>query len=386
MQAEPAWEYWELAGFAEAELRVFPGSPADDRQFEHFDASLALEPEVFRRWDDQDLTVTLRPFLRLDNQDDERTHADLREFQFTKSADRWDLKAGVGKVFWGVAESQHLVDTINQTDLVENIDGEEKLGQPMLNFTWLSDRAGNFGLFYLPYFRERTFPDVEGRLRTSPPVNPGAARYESDLEQWHPDAALRWTKYIGAFDLGAHYFHGTSRDPVFEVGMDGAGSPELRPVYNLMHQFGVDAQWTHESWLWKFEGIARNGEGQHFQAMVGGFEYTFYGVFDTPMDVGALTEYHFDSRGDEATGLLNNDIFAGTRLAFNDTQDSSLLAGAFVDHKSGSTSARLEFERRLGERYTIEVEGQWFAHSDRDDPVFSFRRDSYLRVALRRYF
>jgi len=30
---------------------------------------------------------------------------------------------------------QHLVDVINQTDLVEDIDGEEKLSQLMLNFS-----------------------------------------------------------------------------------------------------------------------------------------------------------------------------------------------------------------------------------------------------------
>ena len=35
------------------------------------------------------------------------------------------LKCICGKVFWGVNESNHLVDIINQTDLVENSDTEE---------------------------------------------------------------------------------------------------------------------------------------------------------------------------------------------------------------------------------------------------------------------
>ncbi len=116
-------------GYAETELRVFPEHPGDRHQFSHFDASLALEPEWFRRWEDANVTLTARPFARLDGQDNDRTHVDLRELMFHKSSDQWELKAGVGKVFWGVTESQHLVDVINQTDFVENIDEEEKLGQ-----------------------------------------------------------------------------------------------------------------------------------------------------------------------------------------------------------------------------------------------------------------
>ena len=58
------------------------------------------------------------------------------------------FRVGVGKVFWGVTESQHLVDIINQTDLVENIDTEDKLGQPMLETTWLQ----NWGATTVLYF------------------------------------------------------------------------------------------------------------------------------------------------------------------------------------------------------------------------------------------
>ncbi len=41
-------------------------------------------------------------------------------------------------MYWGVAESNHLVDIINQTDAVESFDGEEKLGQPMVQYTYTS--------------------------------------------------------------------------------------------------------------------------------------------------------------------------------------------------------------------------------------------------------
>ena len=50
-----------------------------------------------------------------------------------------ELRAGIGRVFWGVTESYHLVDVINQTDLVENVDRKDKLGQPLVNFTLVRD-------------------------------------------------------------------------------------------------------------------------------------------------------------------------------------------------------------------------------------------------------
>ena len=62
---------------------------------------------------------------RLDSADSSRSHFDLRELNYLWLGDAGELSVGIGKVFWGVAEFVHLVDIINQTDLVENIDEEE---------------------------------------------------------------------------------------------------------------------------------------------------------------------------------------------------------------------------------------------------------------------
>ena len=93
--------------------------------------------------------------------DSERTHFDIRELFGLWVFERWELGVGIRKVFWGVTESQHLVDIINQTDLVDSIDGEEKLGQPMVNVS-IPHEWGTVDLFILPYFRERTFPGRDG--------------------------------------------------------------------------------------------------------------------------------------------------------------------------------------------------------------------------------
>ena len=378
-------EDWEFTGYTSIESRWFTDGPLDSRQESGLGISLSIEPEFYRAWNEGDLSMTFKPFIRLDSEDTERTHFDIRELYVNKISDNWELKVGVDKVFWGVVESQHLVDIINQTDLIENLDREEKLGQPMINFTWIS-KIGNFDLFFLPYFRERTFPGIDGRLRSQPHVDTDRPIYESDAEQWHPDYTMRWSHVIGEFDLGLYYFYGTSRDPLFQPDTNSAGETVLRPVYNLMHQVGSDIQWTHEGWLLKFEGLIRSGRDQHYQAFAAGFEYTFYGLFGSSIDAGVLSEYHYDSRGDDATSIFNQDIFTGTRITLNDNWDTAILGGAFYDHDNGTTAFRVEFERRLGDRYKLLIKGQKFSDTARNDLSYNFRQDSYLQIELRRYF
>ncbi len=101
-----------------------------------------------------------------------------RELSWQLVSRSWELRIGVRKVFWGVAESQQLVDIINQTDLVENVDGEDKLGQPMVNIALIRS-WGTVDFFLLPWFRERTFPGQVGRLRFAQPVDTDNPAYES---------------------------------------------------------------------------------------------------------------------------------------------------------------------------------------------------------------
>jgi len=120
--------------------------------------------------------------------------------------------------------------------------------------------------------------------------------------------------------------------------------------------------------------------------VVSGFEYTIYGIFGGDSDLGLLSEYHYDSRTDEALTPFNRDIFAGLRLALNDVQDTALLAGGVYDHDTSASSLRFEFERRLGSDYFLSVEGQWFANVVERDLTTFFSDDSFIQLSLRRYF
>jgi len=372
----------EWSGYSAVDYRYFFHQSPYEEPGQH-DPAAVLAPEYYHAWDNDNQSLIIAPFFRVDSQDSERTHVDLREFSWLKVADEWELKLGISKVYWGVTESQHLVDIINQTDQVENIDGEDKLGQPMINLSFFKD-WGALDLFILPYFRERTFPGVDGRLRSNPPVDTDSAVYESGAGQKHIDAAIRWSHSLGDWDLGLSHFYGTSRDPRFSA--DLISKDGFIPFYEIINQTGLDVQMTHDSWLWKLEVIRRDSKQDTFTASTGGFEYTFYGVFSSDTDIGVIAEYLFDDRTNGLISPFENDLMMGSRLTLNDEQSSELLLGIVQDLDSSDASWNLEASRRIGDRWKLSLEARFFKVGKPQNPLYFVRDDDYIQLELARYF
>lgn len=375
---------WQVSGFLAVEGRSFFHQGLAQEQ-DNYSGSVVFEPEFATHWGKDNNWFVFTPFLRLDSQDDERTHFDIRELSWIYVSDSWELRAGIRKVFWGVTESQHLVDIINQTDLVENIDGEDKLGQPMVNLALIQD-WGTVDLFILPGFRERTFPGVDGRLRFNPRVEPDRAVFESSAEEHHIDFALRWSGFFGNWDVGISHFHGTSRDPRFGVDASDPQDIVLFPIYDQIDQTGLDLQYTIGSWLWKLEAIYRSGQDSSFVAAAGGFEYTLYGLFDSPWNLGVLVEYLYDDRSENVRSPFEEDVFFGFRLALNDAHSSEALLGCIQDLDESTRFCSVEASRRFGGNWLLSLEARIFDQVSSDDPLFSLRNDDLLQVELAYHF
>jgi len=369
----------EWSGYIAAEYRAFTQSPLDPQQQDNRNLSLLAEPEFYHSWNEGKDSLLFTSFFRWDEHDDERTHIDVRELIWTHVSYDWELKLGIGKVFWGVAESQHLVDIINQSDTVENIDGEDKLGQPMANLTLIKD-WGIVDLFILPGFRERTFAGVEGRFRPIPVVDQHA-KYESSTKDKHIDLALRWSQTFDDWDVGLSHFYGTSREP--RLIFNGQN---FTPYYDLIHQTGLDVQATLDEWLWKLEVIHRSGQGETFNALTGGFEYTFVGVFESAADFGVIAEYLYDDRNDSAMVIFDNDLFIGGRLALNDAQSSELLFGVISDVKTSAQFYSVEASRRFGDSWILSLEGRFITNVANTEPLATVHHDDVIQLELARHF
>ncbi len=344
--------------------------------------SFSLQPEFRKRWDNDRKSFTFIPFYRWDDKDDERTHGDIRQLDSIVAQGDWEYQLGISKVFWGVTESQHLVDIINQTDNVENVDGEDKLGQPMLRVSRIMDN-GSISLYVLPYFRERTFPGVAGRLRSQRVVDTDNPDFESDDDEKHIDYAVRWSHTFDDVDLGLSYFDGTSREPELHLNSNN----EWTPFYRQIQQVGLDLQYTSESWLWKLEALRRENSDTGYNAAVGGFEYTFVGINDSSADLGAIAEYHKDSRDELATTPFQNDVFLGARFTLNDAQSTELLAGGVFDLDNNSKSFRVEASRRIGDNVKVSLEAQAITSTDTDDRILhSLRTDDFIQLEIQHFF
>ena len=374
---------FDFRGYMGYEYRSFLHEPVlDTQQSSH--VTLSLQPEFYYEWQQEQYSLLFTPFARFGGHDKERKHEDIRSLYFQSVHDTWEVRVGIDQVFWGVTESQHLVDIINQTDLVEDPEGEIKLGQPMINLT--APRAwGTIDIFIMPYFRERTFPGEKGRLRTIPRVNTDKAQFESSDEENHIDYALRWSHSMDIWDVGLSYFKGTGRDPILQLDTTEEEA-FLIPFYYQLTQLGLDLQATIEAWLLKLESVYRSEKRQDYTASTVGFEYTFYGIMQTDHDIGVLLEYLYDSRDDEADTPFENDVMLGMRWLANDVEGTEALIGLIIDTETDSKLFSLEASRRMTDHWKLNLIGRFYKDVNKDSLLSSFEQEDYWQISMRYYF
>ncbi len=395
--AEDEYDYFSeppstvaISGELIGQFRNFKDHAERDSQ-SNTNVSLAFEPEFYYEFPDSKDSVIFTPFFRWDEADSERSHGDIRELRFHHVASDWELGVGISSVFWGVTETVHLVNIINQVDGVENLDEEDLLGQPMVNLTLVND-WGNLDFFILPSFRERNFSGRDGRPGTNTVISVDDAIYESGAESKRTDVAVRWSRSVDVWDVGLAYFHGTSREARFseeaEYGqnsfsLNSYGEVELIPIYDVIDQVSIDVQATFDAWLLKLEAINRSGQGDRFVAAAAGLEYSFYDVAESGIDVGLVVEYLYDEREFKAT---DDDLSLAIRLAFNDISSTELLAGFARDLQNESLYYFIEGSRRLGDSYKVSLEVRGVSGVENGDPLIALYGDNFAQLELGYYF
>ena len=344
----------------------------------------ALSLNSFYSHSDNDQLWAAELWLRADQHDKQRNHVDIRELYWLHYADQYEWQVGIARVFWGVTESAHLVDVINQTDYLEGLDGEDKLGQGMLHYTQWVD-SGQVEFFVLPHFNPRDFYGEQHRFALGFDVNQHTI-YQSSAKQ-HIDLALRISQTWQDLDWSINGFRGTNRDVQFLPSDNG-----MTAYYGQMEQLGATLQYLMGAWIIKGEFLLRrtlsDPENQvkraDIRAFVAGFEYSQIGLFDSQFDLGYLLEYQYDSRSRQQV-LGQNDVFAGMRLALNDADSSEIIFGLLHDLSDHSQNMRLEGSMRLGEQTKIEVAAYKFK-SKGDNYLQQLENQDVIELNLYWYF
>lgn len=262
---------------------------------------------------------------------------EVRELLLSSDVGQVRLQGGIGRVFWGVAESRHLVNIVNQPDLRFDSSGLSVLGQPMLSaFTRTGD--AEWRALALPCHRPQVTPVIVGGTSNDTFVPIHCDRL---------DLALRYQISEGPLDLGIVHFNGVARDPVQALESK---------TYPLTRRWSADAQVTLGAWLLKLEAVNDERLGQRSRhASVTGFEYALSFV-DLRLDYGLLFE-HLEETG--CAPLTCGDM-VGLRVSANDVAGSELLVSTLRDHATGQALHVLRGQRRLGERFQVRVDGNRF--------------------------
>ena len=381
-------------GYVGIEHRYFWQSPLQPQQSSN-QSSINGQVELYWQSPDGQDSLTITPFYRHDFVDSQRSHLEFKEAYWLHVDDNSELTLGSKIVFWGITESRHLVDVINQIDLIESPTGEDKLGQPMLQYTWIED-WGSVEFYALPYFREPVYTGKEGRLRALSPISEQVI-YQSSKAQNHQDFALRFASSVGDWDIGISAFKGTERQAEFVPMMGNDNTLELAPFHRQISQVSVDLQATIDDFLWKFEGLYLQQDyldhplvkagllqaSANYFAATAGFEYTLVGINDSQVDLGLLFEYNYDQR---VNSPFADTLFLATRVALNDFSSSVLLMGFNYDRATHNRSGLIEASTRLGDNMKLALEAWWFESDNQRSAMYYINRDDFLALKLNYYF
>jgi hypothetical protein len=161
----------------------------------------------------------------------------------------------------------------------------------------------------------------------------------------------------------------------------------LRPFYPQIQQTGIDVLALMGGWTIKFEGIQRKVMEQDFTAFVGGFEYSFVGLFDSIYNVNLLMEYQYDGRDDLTSVVAQNDLMMGSRIVFNDIDGTQILLGLVQDlDYSNVRSGFIEASSRINNHWKWRLDAWFFSSNEPAEPSYLLRSDDYVQFSLEYYF
>ena len=368
----------EWFGYMGGEFRYYPQTPLYEGQKNSY-FSAVFKPQFSLRSTNGRHQLNFVGFARLDQYDNKRTHAEIRDLYWHFNSGKWELNAGVKTISWGKTESNHLVDIINQYDLLEGRNLEYKLGQPLIHTAYTTQK-GTLELYLTTISRELRFPGEKGRLRPGFDIDYRNTEFDRKNGKYIPDAALRFSKSIKSFDFAVAHFYGTGRLPFFKK----SDADVFIPRYEEINQTGIELQWLKGPFAVKAEAIHQSSSRQNIEAATLGIEYnTFY---KSGPELKWLLEYTYDKRGREQISGMNNDIFGAINLNLNDKQGTNLMLASTVDLKYGTTILYLKAEKRFGESWKLHLISNYILNSYTEDFYYLIRKDSFLEIDLLYFF
>ena len=341
--------------------------------------SVEVKIDAFHDFDESRIVGEF--IVREDEKDSGRRITEARQAYFRTPFAGFDVFLGNRQEFWGKTESKNVVDLINQSDAAANEGKSGKLGALSISAERYVD-IGDLQLWYISGFREKTFNDSDAHPSSGLTVN--SAQYARKDGKDADDFAVRLSSFAGDWDLAGSVFYGTARDPILTVAVGGKA---LNPYYALQKSIGLEAQYTGDATLLKWEslhGTQSSLIGTHnFSAAVAGIEYTYYRSFETKLDIGLIGEVQHDDRPQAAANQFG---VAGVRLVFNDIADSNILFLLSADSKMDQSIVSLEASQRINDVTSVKLTSQFYNARTATSAYGQLSDDDAVTLTLNMFF
>lgn len=371
-----------VRGSVGGEMRIYPDAPLFPDQ-DRDDVQASAYTSVNATADLGEARFDMELFGRFAPDAAREFSGDVRQAFVRLQSGKAEWKIGVLSETWGVLEAWNPVDIINQRDLIEDFQGDVKLGQPGALMT-LQLKGATLSFFGTGVARERRFARREDRFRVLPAGIVGA-----DFEdgQWAPTGAIRAAIPIGELNLALSEFLGTAREPALRPVIGPAGLEGFRAFYGRISQTSAEAEYVVGDSVLKAELIHQRGHGGAFWGGGVGMETSFSKFAGGLGDLTLYAEAYADSRGDRAPLTpFQRDVFLGARYSLNDTADSLLELRHTYDLEWHSSLIEVRATHRVFANVVLSMSFLKTLNGARDPALSELGQDTQFKLGLARFF
>jgi hypothetical protein len=313
-------------------------------------------------------------FTNWNSADESRRYSDIREANISFRHNELTFGAGINTFFWGVSESINVVNVLNQSDMLESIDGKVKLGQ---TFVSVKTRIINndVSFYYLPSFTEQDFPE---RPSYGLPVYDGAL-YEDNKKRG--GFAARSLFYVDQLEFAVSYFNGTRRSPLL---IKQASIPShLIPYYLQTENLMFDGVYLAEDFTLKLEAKMGREEHSGFITANFGIEYPSYAFSNYIEEIVFIAEYVFDDRGLSSETHGQNDLFIGAKFDFGDNKSGRVRTLYSYDFDYRGQYAEISYQYRLNDYFRIQVKAMKVLTAEPNDRrLYALTGEEFVKFSL----
>jgi len=276
----------------------------------------------------QDLTTDRFSRRWLPNDD---TEVELREFFADFQVGKSFVRLGKQQIVWGQSDGLKVLDLLNPQSFREFVlEGFDESRTPLWSaMVEIPIGSGTLDVVWIPEKTFHTFPDegalfALGSLTEQPGIRIGQVERPSRSLD-NSDAGLRYSIFLGGWDLSFNYLLHHFDVPFFQVSNDDQGVL-LTPTYNRTHLFGGTAAKAFGSMVLRLEYALQTDRQfpalQSFESLESDEFSTVLGI-DWTHRSGTL----FSAQWFQATALGHNQDFAGV-----ETQEfgSFLISKSFL--------------------------------------------------------